>query len=166
MTIKRLPGVPEARPRMDVRSFVSPNALNRWDSSIRAAADDERSISVYDVIGQDFWTGEGVTAKRIAGALRHMGEGPVTVNVNSPGGDMFEGIAIYNLLREHPGEVTIKVLGLAASAGSVIAMAGDTIQMSRASFMMIHNAWVIAMGNRHELREIADFMEPFDRAMA
>ncbi|HSH57783.1 MAG TPA: Clp protease ClpP, partial [Halomonas sp.] len=47
-----------------------------------------------------------------------------------------------------------------------IAMAGDTIQMSRASFMMIHNAWVIAMGNRHELREIADFMEPFDRAMA
>jgi len=134
---------------------------------VRAAADDEdRTISIYDVIGYDWWTGEGVTTKRIAGALRSLGAGPVTVNVNSPGGDMFEGLSIYNLLREHQGEITVKVLGLAASAASVVAMAGDKVQIARAGFLMIHNCWVLAQGNRHDLREFADTMEPFDAAMA
>lgn len=166
MSMKRLPAAPEARQRPRVRSDISDKALARWNPGVRAADDTDRTIGIYDVIGQDYWTGEGVTAKRIAAALRAIGKGPVTVNINSPGGDMFEGFAIYNLLREHPGEVTVKVLGLAASAASVIAMAGDTVQMSRASFLMIHNAWVIAAGNRNDLREIADFLEPFDRAMA
>ena len=88
-----------------------------------AEADEGATISIYDVIGEDWWTGEGVTAKRIAAALRAIGKEPVTVAINSPGGDMFEGLAIYNLLREHEGEVNVKVLGLAASAGSVIASA-------------------------------------------
>lgn len=70
----------------------------------------------------------------------------VTVNINSPGGDMFEGLAIYNLLREYQGKVTVKVLGIAASAASVIAMAGDDIQIGRGAFLMIHNCWVVAMG--------------------
>lgn len=166
MTVKRLPAAPEARQRPRVRSDISDKALARWNPGVRAADETDRTIGIYDVIGQDYWTGEGVTAKRIAAALRSIGAGPVTVNINSPGGDMFEGFAIYNLLREHPGEVTVKVLGLAASAASVIAMAGDTVQMSRASFLMIHNSWVIAAGNRNDLREIADFLEPFDRAMA
>lgn len=169
MTIKKLPGAPEGRPCAGVSSQILPRALDRWQPGVRAAAaesGEDRSISVYDVIGYDYWTGEGVTAKRIAGALRNMGKGPVTVNVNSPGGDMFEGLAIYNLLREHDGEVTVKVLGLAASAASIIAMAGDTVQIARAGFLMIHNAWVVAMGNRNDLREYADTLEPFDRAMA
>lgn len=167
MTIRNLPGAPEGRPRSAVRWEISARAFARWDAGVRAADDDaDRSISVYDVIGYDYWTGDGVTAKRIAGALRSLGKGPVTVNVNSPGGDLFEGLAIYNLLREHDGEVTVKVLGLAASAASVIAMAGDTIQVARAGFFMVHNAWVLAMGNRHDLREIADWLEPFDAAMA
>lgn len=166
MSMKRLPAAPEARQRPRVRSDISDKALARWNPGVRAADDTDRTIGIYDVIGQDYWTGEGVTAKRIAAALRSIGAGPVTVNINSPGGDMFEGFAIYNLLREHPGEVTVKVLGLAASAASIIAMAGDTVQMSRASFLMIHNAWIVAAGNRHELREIAEWMEPFDAAMA
>lgn len=168
MTIKNLPGAPEGRVHAGVSSHLQPRAFDRWNPGIRAEAeaDEDRTISVYDVIGQDFWTGEGVTAKRVAGALRRMGAGPVTVNVNSPGGDMFEGLAIYNLLREHKGEVTVKVLGLAASAASVIAMAGDTVQIARAGFLMIHNAWVLAVGNRNDLREYADTLEPFDRAMA
>ena len=167
MTIKSLPGAPEGRPCARVNSFISPQAFERWDSSIRASATEEdRTISVYDVIGYDYWTGEGVTAKRIAGALRKMGAGPVTVNVNSPGGDMFEGLAIYNLLREHDGEVTVKVLGLAASAASVIAMSGDEVQMPRSGFLMIHNCWGIGIGNRHDFAKMAQTMEPFDRAMA
>jgi ATP-dependent Clp protease, protease subunit len=168
MSKKTLPGAPEGRPCAAVSSHILPRAMDRWNAGIRAAADadSERTISVFDVIGQDYWTGEGVTAKRIAGALRGMGKGPVTVNVNSPGGDMFEGLAIYNLLREHDGEVTVKVLGLAASAASVIAMAGDKVQIARAGFLMVHNAWVMAIGNRHDLIETAETLKPFDEAMA
>jgi len=168
MTIKTLPGVPEGRPCAAVSSQLQPRALDRWNAGVRAAADSDadRTISIYDVIGQDYWSGEGVTAKRVASALRSMGKGPVTVNVNSPGGDMFEGLAIYNLLREHSGEVTVKVLGLAASAASVIAMAGDTVQIARAGFLMIHNAWVMAIGNRNDLEEVAATLKPFDDAMA
>lgn len=170
MTKKTLPGAPEGRPCAGVSSQVQPRALDRWNSGVRAASASEneadRTISVYDVIGYDYWTGDGVTAKRIAGALRSMGPGPVTVNVNSPGGDMFEGLAIYNLLREHDGVVTVKILGLAASAASVIAMAGDKVQIARAGFLMIHNAWVMAIGNRNDLIEVADTLKPFDDAMA
>lgn len=168
MSKKTLPGAPEGRPCAGVTSQLQPRALDRWNSGVRAAADkeEERSISVYDVIGQDFWTGDGVTAKRVAGALRSMGKGPVTVNVNSPGGDMFEGLAIYNLLREHDGEVTVRVLGLAASAASIVAMAGDTVQIARAGFLMVHNAWVMVVGNRHDLTDVAETLQSFDEAMA
>lgn len=166
MSMKNLPAAPMGRPSASVRCEVLPRALERWSPEVRAAdRDEDRAISIYDAIGYDPWTGEGVTAKRVAGALRSLGKGPVTVNINSPGGDMFEGLAIYNLLREHEGEVNVKVLGLAASAGSVIAMAGDTVQIARAGFLMIHNAWVVAMGNRNDLRELATWLEPFDAAM-
>lgn len=169
MSIKTLPVAPTGRPSASVRSEILPRAFERWNPGLRAAAADEeedRSISIYDAIGYDYWTGEGVTARRVASALRTLGAGPVTVNINSPGGDMFEGLAIYNLLREHKGDVTVKVLGMAASAASIIAMAGDTVQIARAAFFMVHNSWVIAAGNRNDLREIADWLEPFDAAMA
>lgn len=168
MSMKSLPGAPMGRPSAGVRSEILPRAFDRWNPGVQAAVDegDDRSISIYDVIGYDYWTGDGVTARRIAGALRSLGAGPVTVNVNSPGGDVFEGLAIYNLLREHQGEVTVKVLGLAASAASIIAMAGDTVQIARAGFFMVHNVWTVAAGNRNDYRELADWLEPFDSALA
>lgn len=152
-------------------TFEAPAAaLQRWNSALAAKEEGEEkdnTISIYDAIGFDPWTGAGVTAKRIAAALRVIGKKePVFVNVNSPGGDLFEGIAIYNLLRDHEGEVTIRVVGLAASAASVIAMAGDNVQVARAGFMMIHNVWVLAMGNRNDLRDAADQLETFDDALA
>lgn len=149
-----------------VRFDLSAKALERWNPSVQAATSEDNTISVFDVIGQDYWTGEGVTAKRIAAALRSIGERDVVVNINSPGGDMFEGLAIYNLLREHKGSVTVKVLGVAASAASIIAMAGDEVQIARAGFLMIHNAWICACGNRHDFRDFADYLEPFDASMA
>src|SRR3546814_13007802 len=79
---------------------------------------------------------------------------------------MFEGIACYNVLREHPQTVTVKVMGMAASAASIIAMAGDQIEIGAASFLMIHNCWVMAMGNRHDMAETAEWLAPFDAAMA
>jgi ATP-dependent Clp protease, protease subunit len=88
------------------------------------------------------------------------------VQINSPGGDYFEGLAIYNLLRDHKRQVTVRVLGIAASAASVIAMAGDRIEVPLAGFLMIHNTWVVAVGDRHDLREFADLIEPFDKVAA
>ena len=145
---------------------IKPLALKRWNPGIRAASEDEHSISIYDAIGLDPWSGEGVTTKRIAAALRSVNGADVTVNINSPGGDMFEGLAIYNLLRDYSGMVTVKVLGLAASAASIIAMAGDEIRIARAGFLNIHNCWVVALGNRQDLLEVASRLEPFDQAMA
>ena len=78
---------------------------------------------------------------------------------------MFEGIAIFNVLREHPQDVTVKVMGMAASAASIIAMAGDRVEIGAASFVMIHKCWVIAIGNRHDMAETAEWLQPFDQAM-
>lgn len=164
MTVKSLPAAPEGRPFARENRDLPPSAMERWNGGIKAAKSDDNSISVFDVIGAD-WYGDGVTASRIAAALRSIGGADVTVNINSPGGDMFEGLAIYNLLREYEGKVTVKVLGLAASAASIIAMAGDEVQIGRGAFLMIHNCWVYAMGNRHDLAQIAADMEPFDKAM-
>jgi len=154
----------EITTRPGLRSDLSVKVLDRWNPDVRAAAEaeDDTTISILDVIGQDWW-GEGVTAKRIAAALRKIGSRDVTVVINSPGGDYFEGLAIYNLLREHPAQVEVKVLGIAASAASVIAMAGDEVKVARAGFLMIHNTWVIAAGDRHAFREVADWLEPFDK---
>ncbi len=160
------PGKIRLNANRKITALSTEGAIDRWNPGVKAASEGEASISIYEVIGEDPWTGGGVTVKRIDGALRAIGKKDVTVNINSPGGDVFEGIAIYNRLREHQGKVNVKVLGLAASAASIIAMAGDTIQIGASSFIMIHNAWVLAVGNRHDMREVSDFLEPFDRALA
>ncbi|WP_182422017.1 head maturation protease, ClpP-related [Aureimonas sp. ME7] len=154
--------------RQDVHAFTKPSVFDEWGkdaAGVRAVAVGDNIITMFDVIGEDFWSGGGVTAKRVTAALRAIGDRPVEVHINSPGGDMFEGIAIYNVLREHSQPVTVKVMGMAASAASVIAMAGDTIEIGAASFLMIHNCWVVAIGNRHDMAETAEWLEPFDRAM-
>lgn len=166
MSLKQLPEI-KADHRLNRAGFdLRPDAVDRWEPAVCAAAGDaSNSISIYDSIGEN-WEGTGVTAKRISAALRSIGAKDVVVNVNSPGGDFFEGVAIYNLLREHEGKVTVRVLGVAASAASVIAMAGDEILMGDGSFLMIHNAWAVAVGNRHDMRDTAAVLEPFDAAMA
>lgn len=146
---------------------LSPKALDFWKPGLSIKAEsDVNTINIFDFIGEDYWTGEGVNPKTISQALADIGDADVTVNINSPGGNMFDGLAIHSLLRAHKGNVTVKILGIAASAASVIAMAGDEIQIAKSGFLMIHNAWVYAGGNRIELRETADYLEPFDRSMA
>ena len=145
---------------------VSPLAFDRWNPAIKASDENDNTIGIYDPIGYDYWDGSGVTAKRISAALRSLDGADVVVNINSPGGDVFEGLAIYNLLREYKGHVTVRVLGVAASAASFIAMAADEIQIARAGFFMIHNAWTGVWGNRNDLRETADFLEQIDDTIA
>lgn len=145
---------------------VSPLAFDRWNPAIKASDENDNTIGIYDPIGYDYWDDSGVTAKRISAALRSLDGADVVVNINSPGGDVFEGLAIYNLLREYKGHVTVRVLGVAASAASFIAMAADEIQIARAGFFMIHNAWTGLWGNRNDLRETADFLEQIDDTIA
>jgi ATP-dependent protease ClpP protease subunit len=154
--------------RRDVSALTKPQVFDRWSedaAGIRALERGDNVISMFEAIGEDYWSGGGVTAKKVSSQLRAIGDRPVEVQINSPGGDMFEGIAVYNVLREHPQPITVKIMGMAASAASIIAMAGDTIEIGAASFIMIHNCWVLAIGNRHDMRETADFLEPFDQAM-
>ena len=167
MSLIKLPEIKALEKPKGVSWDAPSDVLSKWSSMPMAAeADDPNTISIYDQIGEDPWSGGGITAKRISAALRNIGSKDVTVNINSPGGDFFEGLAIYNLLLEHPAKVTVKVMGYAASAASIIAMAGDDIKMAQGSFFMIHNAWGVAIGNQHDMRKVADILAPFDASMA
>ena len=121
-----------------------------------AAASDNKAatLSIYDEIG--FW---GVQASDFRTALAAVKASVINVEINSPGGDVFAGLAIYNMLRASGKEIVVKVMGVAASAASLIAMAGDKIVMPKNTFMMVHNPWSFAMGNAEELRETADTLD-------
>lgn len=165
---KERPAKISAPVKLDVSALLKPDVFDHWNAGVRAAANEsaQNVITIYDVIGDDPWSGGGVTVNRIDTALRKIGNGDIEVHINSPGGDVFEGIAIYNRLQEHPGNIQIKIMGLAASAASIIAMAGNEILIGAASFMMIHNCWVLAIGDRNDMAETANFLRPFDDALA
>lgn len=169
MTRRQTPAIEAPRPTT-VQAFdplSRPQIADRWAADVRAAdAGENGTISVLDVIGDDYWSGGGVTARRVTAALRAIQADEVVVDINSPGGDFFEGVAIYNALRQDARPVRVRVLGLAASAASVVAMAGDVVEIGRAGFLMVHNAWGVVAGNRHDLRDAAATIEPFDDAMA
>ncbi len=165
---KARPGAMPLPVRQDVHALTPSPVYDRWSADaagVRAIATGDNVITMFEVVGEDFWSGGGITAKKVAAQLRAIGDRPVEVQINSPGGDMFEGIAIFNVLREHSQQVTVKVMGMAASAASIIAMAGDRIEIGAASFLMIHNCWVVAAGNRHDMAETAEWLAPFDQAM-
>lgn len=124
-----------------------------------APTDNVTQIDLYDEIG--FW---GVTAKDFRAKLRDAGD--IVLRINSPGGDVFDGIAIYNDLKEHKGSVRVEITGIAASMASVIAMAGSERAIADNAFMMIHNAWTIAIGNRNELADLVERLGKIDDALA
>jgi ATP-dependent protease ClpP protease subunit len=121
-------------------------------------------IYIYDDIGPEWWGLIG--AKTVLGELDKASKGaPVTVRINSPGGDVVEAQAIYNALRRHSdagGQVIVEIDALAASAASYVAMAGDTIRIAENAMLMIHNAWTVAFGNASEMRSTADLLDKFD----
>jgi ATP-dependent protease ClpP protease subunit len=131
---------------------------------VTALASDVPTISIFDYIGDD-GEGGGVTTKRIAAALRAIGDKPVNVEMNSPGGNYFEGVAIYNLFRRHTQAVNVQILGIAASAASVIAMAGDTISIAHNAEIMIHEAQGVFIGTKSEMAEAVSVLQHVDDAM-
>jgi ATP-dependent protease ClpP protease subunit len=129
----------------------------RW-YSIRNANAPEAEILIYDVIGEEF-LGEGVSAKAFIQDLRPLRNSDIHLRINSPGGDVFDGTAIYNALLGHSGRVRVTIDGLAASIASVVAMAGRTVTMPENAMMMVHDPWTMVLGNARELRSTADVLD-------
>jgi ATP-dependent protease ClpP protease subunit len=134
-----------------------------WYQIRNAATGSAAEILIYDEI--DSWF--GVAAERLAREISALDDNrELTVRINSPGGNIYDGVAILNSLRAHPGKVTVVVDGIAASAASVIAMGGDEVVMSRNSEMMIHNGTAMAMGGAEDMRKMADRLEQVNANMA
>lgn len=127
-------------------------------SNLEGANNKPAELVIYDEIG--FW---GVTHQGFKDAMRSVKSDKLKVSINSNGGDVFAGLGIHNELQAFKDggkkTVDVTVMGIAASIASVIAMAGDTIEMPKNSFMMVHNPWTFAMGNADELRETADVLD-------
>jgi ATP-dependent Clp protease protease subunit len=112
--------------------------------------EDGRTLYLDGAIGEETWIGDEITPRQFKAELLD-GEGDVTIWINSPGGDVFAASQIYNMLMEYSGKITVKVDGVAASAASVVAMAGGEVLMSPVSMLMIHNPATIAIGDAGEM---------------
>ncbi|WP_108700610.1 ClpP-like prohead protease/major capsid protein fusion protein [Phytobacter sp. SCO41] len=130
--------------------------------NIKAASDGaSATIQIYEEIG-----GWGITAQQFSEDLKALGDiSHINLNIHSPGGDVFDGIAIYNLLNKHPAKITVHIDGLAASMASVIAMAGDRIVMPENALMMIHKPWGISGGNANDMRDYAELLDKVENVL-
>ena len=119
---------------------------------------ESRTLYLNGVIAEESWFSDEVTPAAFKADLTS-GSGPITVWINSVGGDCVAAAQIYNMLMEYPHDVTVKIDGIAASAASVIAMAGTKVQMSPVSVMMIHNPLTVAMGDSDEMRRAIQLLD-------
>lgn len=135
--------------------------MNRWYTIKAADVRGTAEISIYEEIG-----GFGITAKQFTEDLKVLGDvSHINLRIHSPGGDVFEGIAIYNLLRNHPADITVYIDGVAASMASVVAMAGDRVVMPENAMMMIHKPWGISGGNAGDMRDYADLLDKVETVL-
>lgn len=121
---------------------------------INAKSAEEAEVFIYEEIG--YW---GVTADAFVKDLQKIDAKTITLRLNTPGGSVFDGVAIYNALLNHPATVNSHIDGLAASMGSIIALAGDTVHMAKNASYMIHNPWSIAIGDAASMRKEADVLD-------
>ena len=142
--------------------------INNWLSyAPRASADDVPTIYIFEQIGKDWWSEEGVSARDFQQALQEIGPtAELIVEINSPGGNVWDGLSIYNMLRGHGAKVTTRVTGLAASIASIIALAGNTVEMSESALFMIHKASGLQAGNADEMRKMAEMLDKHDEVLA
>lgn len=141
-----------------------------WE--LKQQTDESLDLYIYGEVeadGYDWWTDEVIRSETSANFFReelgkHENVKQINVYINSQGGSVFEGTAIYNQLKRHPAHKTVYVDGFACSIASVIAMAGDEIVMPKNALMMIHNMWTCAVGNAQELRKAADDLDVINEA--
>ena len=118
----------------------------------------ERTLRLEGAIAEESWFDDEITPKAFRDELFD-GDGPITIWINSPGGDCVAAAQIYNMLMDYPHDVTVRVDGIAASAASVIAMAGTRVIMTPVSLMMIHNPLTVAMGDSEEMRKAIQLLD-------
>lgn len=124
---------------------------------VKNEGEDTRTLYLTGEISDETWFGDEVTPRMFKDELM-AGSGDITLWINSPGGDVFAAAQIYNMLMDYPGRVTVKIDGLAASAASVIAMAGSQVEMSPVAMMMIHNPITVAIGDSKEMQKAIDML--------
>jgi ATP-dependent protease ClpP protease subunit len=129
--------------------------------TIKALAPGSAEIWIYDIIGVDYW-GDGVAAAELCKEIAALDVSQIDIHINSPGGNVFDGVAIQAALRRHRAHTTAYVDGYAASIAALIACGCDTVIMAAGAMMMIHCAWTILMGNATELRSAADILDKMD----
>lgn len=128
--------------------------------------DSEAELMLYGTIGVDWWSGEGITGQSVDDALRNLGDvQSIVMRVNSGGGDVFEATAIYNILVKHPATIRVEIEGVAASAATLISMAGDKIHIAENAYFMIHQARGMAWGTSRELRDYLKLLDNADAAI-
>ena len=124
---------------------------------VKNEGEEVRTLYLSGEISDETWFGDEVTPRLFKDELM-TGSGDITLWINSPGGDVFAAAQIYNMLMDYPGQVTVKIDGLAASAASVIAMAGSQVEMSPVAMMMIHNPITVAIGDSKEMQKAIDML--------
>ena len=124
-----------------------------------ASAGETATIQIFDQIGEDWFGGNGLSGKQFSDVLNEVGNGPLLVEINSPGGNVWDGLSIYNQLRGRKAPVTTRVVGIAASIASIIALAGDRVEMADAALMMIHDPSGMASGTSEDMRKMADALD-------
>lgn len=123
-------------------------------------------LVIYDIIGYDPWGGGGISARAVTEALAGLsGVESIDVRLNSPGGEVADGTAIYNALARFPGRVVVHVDGVAASIATLIAMAGDEVRIAENAMWMIHQPWTVAAGDAPEMRRTAEVLDRHWSAM-
>ena len=127
---------------------------------------EKAEIWIYEMIGKDFWTGEGLTAKDFQKDLSQIKASQIDLHINSPGGDVFDGNTIYNLLKQHPATITTYIDGLAASIASVIALAGDKVYMAENALFMLHQPWGITIGNEEDHEKTLELLRQVGGSIA
>jgi ATP-dependent Clp endopeptidase proteolytic subunit ClpP len=123
------------------------------------SAGDPATVQIFDQIGEDWYGGSGLSAKQFSDVLNEIGNGPLLVEINSPGGNVWDGLSIYNQLRGRKAPVTTRVVGIAASIASIIALAGDRVEMADAALMMIHDPSGMASGTSEDMRKMAEALD-------
>ena len=129
-----------------------------WQTVKNEAGEEERELLLEGVIAEESWWGDEITPAAFRDEL-NAGTGPITLHISSPGGDCIAASRIYTMLMDYPGSVFVQIDGLAASAASVIAMAGERVAMSPTAIMMIHNPWTVAMGDEGDMKDAIDVLK-------
>ena len=130
----------------------------KWTNEALNEPNETRNLELYGTIAESSWFDDEITPQMFKDEL-FQGKGPVTIWINSPGGDCIAASQIYTMLMEYPGEVTVKIDGIAASAASVIAMAGSKVLMAPTAMMMIHNPMTTAFGDHVEMQKAIEMLE-------